>query len=356
MAGYGPSVESLGELSFSLHKDLAERNGGREKWGYSLTSGNSYTEAPPSKRGKKGHDWLMEEGSRAEVAASHNFRDGKGPAWLTRRRGDNIDIISEDATCAQVDPLRLSQFFLEECQSQGVRLHQPAKVVSIIKDEGGGLKGVRIRKNDSSESDISCTHLLVTAGAWTPRVFKTLFPESTIKIPISQLAGHSIVIKSPRWSAEHEDKGCHAVFSSSSCGFSPEMFSRIGGEVYVAGLNDSSIPLPELATDAKIDRKSMDQLLEVCEKMLGLDHAKSDLEVTREGLCFRPVTPKGTPILSRVSGERLGIKTSKDGQGGVFTAVGHGPWGISLAPGTGKVMAEMIQGQRTSARIDGLAL
>jgi len=343
-------------LSFRLHKELAEKNSGREKWGYSLSTGNSYTEGPRPKTGKKGHDWIMHEGSRAEVAASHNFRDGKGPAWLTRRRGDKIDIISEDATCAQVDPLRLSQFFLKECQSRGVQLHQPAQAVSINKDEQGRLQSVRIRVKDASVSDIPCTHLLVTAGAWTPRVFKTLFPESSIELPISQLAGHSIVIKSPRWSAEHEAKGCHAVFTTSPSGFSPEMFSRIGGELYVAGLNDSSIPLPEVATDAKIDRESMDQLLQLCERMLGLDGAKSDLEVTREGLCFRPVTPKGTPILSRVSDERLGIRAAEEGEGGVFVAAGHGPWGISLAPGTGRVMAEMMLGQKMSARTGGLAL
>ena len=31
--------------------------------------------------------------------------------------------------------------------------------------------------------------------------------------------------------------------------------------------------------------------------------------------------------------------------GGVFVAAGHAVWGISLAPGTGKVVAEMVLGQ-----------
>jgi len=312
--------------------------------------------AQPSK-GKRGEDWLLEGGSRAEVAGEHEFHHGRGPAWLTRKRGDNVDLISEDETCAQVDPLRLSQFLLSECQQRGVQLHQPAQAVSVSKDDNGQLKSVRLRKSDGSETDIACSHLLITAGAWTPRAFKTLFPSSKLRISISHLAGHSVVIRSPRWSAEHEEKGCHAVFTTMRSGFSPELISRIGGEIYVAGLNSSSIPLPELATESKIDDESINELKEVGQRLLGLAGGKNDLETTREGLCFRPVTPRGQPILSRIPDERLGgPKTAGGGRGGVFVAAGHGPWGISLSLGTGKVMAEMMRGESTSAGVKGLSL
>lgn len=81
----------------------------------------------------------------------------------------------------------------------------------------------------------------------------------------------------------------------------------------------------------------------------------SDLEVVREGLCFRPVTNRGTPILARIEERRLGDGfRTVEGKGGVYTAVGHGPWGISLSLGTGKVMAEMMTGQKMSANVRGL--
>lgn len=131
---------------------------------------------------------------------------------------------------------------------------------------------------------VPCTRLLISAGAWTQRVFATLFPSAKIRIPISQLAGHSIVVRSPRWTAEHEDKGCHAVFTTMRSGFSPEIMSRIGGEIYVAGLNSSTIPLPELATDTKIQQEDIDELKKVSKKLLGLTDDVEDLEVTREGL------------------------------------------------------------------------
>lgn len=169
-----------------------------------------------------------------------------------------------------------------------------------------------------------------------------------------------MVLKSPRWTPEMEEKkGCHALYATSKTGFSPEIFSRIGGQLYVAGLNTDAIPLPELATEKPISREAINELKKVAAKLLGPEGgAVDDLEVVREGLCFRPVTPYGTPIISRIDDEHLeeGIATRPDAKGGVFLAAGHGPWGISLSLGTGKVLAEMAQGRRISADVSSLVL
>ena len=242
---------------------------------------------------------------------------------------------------------------------KGVRLHHPVTAVRISRDSAGEMSAVRVRHDSGADHKIPCTRLLIAAGAWSRRVFETLFPSSTLELPISQLAGHSIVVKSPRWNKEHETQGCHAVFTTMRSGFSPEVFSRIGGEVYVAGLNDPALPLPERATDTKIDRKSIHELTATAQKLLGKDRTDvSDLKVIREGLCFRPVTEKGTPILARIPDDELGegLETKAPPDGGVFIAAGHGPWGISHSLGTGKVMAEMMEDQELSADVRRLGL
>lgn len=204
---------------------------------------------------------------------------------------------------------------------------------------------------------VPCTRLIITAGAWTPQVFSALFPKAQIQIPLTQLGGHSVVVKSPRWGSNQEALGCHAVFTTDESGFSPEIFSRVGGEIYMAGLNDSSLPLPESATNAKPDPHEIEKLKTVAKRMLGLPDGSDDVEVIREGLCFRPITSKNQPIVSRVPDDQLGgITTRGGGEGGVFVAAGHGPWGISQSLGTGKVLAELIEGQKTSADVSGLAL
>ena len=53
--------------------------------------------------GPRGEDWLFEGGSRAQVAAKHEYRgDEAGPAWLTKKEGDKVEMISEDGGVAQV--------------------------------------------------------------------------------------------------------------------------------------------------------------------------------------------------------------------------------------------------------------
>jgi glycine/D-amino acid oxidase-like deaminating enzyme len=209
----------------------------------------------------------------------------------------------------------------------------------------------------NAETDIPCTKILIAAGAWSGQVFETLFPKSKKKLPISSLAGHSLVVRSPRWSKEYEEKGCHAIFTTAEEGFSPEIFSRIGGEIYIAGLNDASLALPKLPTESKIDENSVEILKKTAKRLLGGQGNVDDLEVVRTGLCFRPVTKRGDPILGRIPDENLGSITTRGGaEGGVWVAAGHGPWGISLSLGSGKVIAEMIQGRPTSAIVKGLEL
>ncbi|GAB7348844.1 hypothetical protein MBLNU459_g7552t1 [Dothideomycetes sp. NU459] len=377
---FGPSVSPLGALSFKLHKDLANQHNGRMKWGYSSSTGASLSQSPyPTRsdgRRKRGDDWLRDGSSRAEVAgesdengnasrdkmeAIHRFDEGDGPAWLTRQDGDEFEVIAKNETVAQVDPLRLCEFLLSESNALGVSIHNPAKAISICRDSSGRLSGVKLQKSNGAEVELPCTHLLLAAGAWTPRVFKSLFPSSKLALPISSLAGHSIVIKSPRWTDSHKSSGCHAVFTTSSNGFSPELISRIGGEIYVAGLNDADLPLPEIATEAEINNRAIEELKRTGQRLCGLqDGGADDLEVLREGLCFRPVTDRGTPILGRLRDEEVGLAKAEDtlsGEaGGVFVAAGHGPWGISLSLGTGLVMGEMMMGRNTSASVGRLSL
>lgn len=230
------------------------------------------------------------------------------------------------------------------------------------------------RLDTRDEFKLPCEKLVLAAGAWTPRVFNTLFPRASTKIPVGALSGYSLVFRSPRHTLHHEQERyagkSHAVFTThpKSCGFSPEIFSRDGTEIYIAGLNSLDIPLPEVATDSSkiMEREKSDRVKRAAVALMG--RAKhdalstpgtevenvDDLEVVRESLCFRPWTDSGRPIIDRVKNRLLGDGAGLSG--GVFIATGHGPWGISLALGTGMVVADMVTGAKTSADISGLGL
>ena len=68
------------------------------------------------------------------------------------------------------------------------------------------------------------------------------------------------------------------------------------------------------------------------------------------------MTNRGTPIITKVPDSALGKGANSPEAGGVFIAAGHGPWGISLSLATGKVVSEMIRGEKTSANVSRLGL
>jgi len=116
-------------------------------------------------------------------------------------------------------------------------------------------------------------------------------------------------------------------------------------------LNNASLALPNLATEAVIEETAIQELKRTAQRLCGVEG--KEIEVLREGLCFRPVTTSGEPVLCRVDEDKLGGVKS---QNGVFVAAGHGPWGISLSLGTGLVMSEIIRGVKTSCKIGRLGM
>ncbi|TPX14482.1 uncharacterized protein E0L32_005446 [Thyridium curvatum] len=257
------------------------------------------------------------------------------------------------------EPKRLAEFLLKQCLERGVHLHHPAKAIFVGKDMRNELSSVRVADlTSSTETDIPCTRIIITAGAWSALVFKALFRTSDITLPIASLAGHSLVIKSPRWVEAMEEKGLHSVYTTSSAGHSPEILAWKGGRLFLGGVNSAEIPLPALATQSKVLGPSVEELKQIAAELLASETGHTDYEIVRQSLCFRPVTPWGLPIIAGIPDEHLGIAmgTRPGEEGGVFVAAGHGPWGISMSLGTGKVLAELVQGREPSADISHLGL
>ncbi|CZS74733.1 unnamed protein product [Fusarium graminearum] len=343
-------LASLGALSFDEHERLAEQYGGREKWLYAKSVTVNYELPRRKPKSFAGKDWLSEGGSRTDLVDERGeVKDRNSPPWLKRVKGDALSLVDNGEGTAVLDPLRLCQFLLEKCREAGVRIHTPAIVRHIGADCHDELSYVRIGYTDcSSESTIPATRILVCAGAWTPSVLESMFPGSHINIPVISLAGHSLVVKNP---ADIGDT-FHSVYTSKDT-FSPEIYARPNGDIWLGGLN-ASIRLPPLATGAKPIDSSIEKLKDLAKQVI--DTQGEELEIIRTGLCFRPVSERGTPYITRIEDVdlRQGYTTRKGSIGGVYVATGHGPWGISLSLGTGKVMAEMMQGRELSADISEL--
>ncbi|KAF5564961.1 FAD dependent oxidoreductase superfamily [Fusarium phyllophilum] len=321
-------LASLGALSFDEHEKLAKQFNGREKWLYAKSVTVNYELPKRKPKGSTGQDWLREGGSRADVIEDRGeVKDRNSPPWLRRIKGDALSLVDNGEGTAVLDPLKLCQFLLETCRAAGVRIHNPAVVLNVGADCHDELSYV------------------LCAGAWTPSVLESMFPGSSINIPVVPLAGHSLVVRNPT------DIGdtYHSVYTSID-DFSPEIYARPNGHIWLGGVN-ASLRLPPSATGAKPMDAPLEKLKDLARQMIRTDG--DELEVLRTGICFRPVSERGTPYIARIEDVdlRQGYRTRKGSDGGVYVATGHGPWGISLSLGTAKVMAEMMQGRELSADI-----
>lgn len=166
----------------------------------------------------------------------------------------------------------------------------------------------------------------------------------------------------------------------------------INWEIWLGGLNSSSEVLPDASITTKDRGEGPDQgdsrirdLLSVANRIftypVGNTQAQSDPERHGEGeggarlikaaLCYRPATKTGRPIIGRIppalylpesasarstpqgtDGAEVDVPDSKSKgrKGGLFICSGHGPWGIALSLGSGKVIREiMLHGDREDA-------
>ncbi|QYT04564.1 DadA Glycine/D-amino acid oxidases (Deaminating) [Trichoderma simmonsii] len=349
---FRPELMPLAELSFEEHRKLAEAENGRERWGYAKSVTVSYEPHGTLMNGKRGEDWLLEGTSRAGLVDSRReHQDGEIPEWLRRVDGDSVSVIDDGSGTAIVDPLRFCKFLLEKVKAAGVHIHNPATASRIETDEAGKLSGVVVCRGEASEETvIPATRVLLAAGCWTPHVFHDLFKNRYyVDVPIESLGGHSVVVKAPGAVTT-----CHSVYTTMGQ-LSPEVYSRPDGVIYVAGVNHASIPLPKPTVKAVTFNESIDKLKDIARRLIATPNGE-DLEIVREGLCFRPITKRGTPYIARLPEEKLGedFRSAEQSPGGVFIASGHGPWGISLSLGTGKVVAEMMSGKPLSADISSL--
>ncbi len=91
---FSSATAPLGALSFALHKELADRYGGREKWGYSPSTATSLQAA--RRTALQDENWLSAGRSRSQLGA------GDAPGWLVPQKGHEVEVISEGGSTAQV--------------------------------------------------------------------------------------------------------------------------------------------------------------------------------------------------------------------------------------------------------------
>ncbi|KAH8927452.1 FAD dependent oxidoreductase [Atractiella rhizophila] len=340
-----PPTADLGTLSYKLHQELALEHGGAEKWGYRGI--NTYgvtldpTQTSPSSVSRA---WEPEKNvvfSSVRATPSPIVQE-QIESWLDTQAIQSVSILGTDQTTAQVDPLLFTRELFRLSREKGLK-YLKGEPVRVEMD-------YQTRELENPTRTIRANKLVIAAGPWTSHVLQKLGifpPTTTLTLPIIPLPGHSLILR-PLSSTPLPASAIYASVKGAQAGEyppCPETFNRPDGTVYLAGAN-GGVPVPASVSDSHLlhDRKRFDELLRSAKLISShLDVDAGRCEVIKEQLCFRPLTPDGHSILGEIV---------KD----VLVCTGAGPWGITLGPGMGKVVAEMILGKERSADIEGLGV
>ena len=208
---------------------------------------------------------------------------------------------------AHLRPDRLMKSWRKKLDALGVTIIEDCQV-SAIEREGRSALGVR-----ANGQSLRADQLLFATGAMTP----LLSGELGIKVPIQPGKGYSITLPRPDNSPTRP-----MIFEEHRVAVTPMRTGlRVGSTMEFAGYDSTMNParLGLLTRAAKMYLKELPQG-----------------EKLDEWWGWRPMTTDSRPILDRVPAFE-----------NVFVAAGHNMLGLSMAPATGKFMAELMAGEPT---------
>jgi len=321
---HGADTADLARLSYKLHRELAEKDGGRQKWGY-----------------------------RPVETFSIGFDDSKTkskcPAeidWVDSKHVSSASSMGGNGTTAQVTPLALVEHLVSQSrQKKNVEVMLGTRAERVELNEAGHIEQLVVKGQDGKEKKLQVDDVVIAAGPWTGKLLKSLLPPNASQPSFyrnaSRITGsraHSIVVEAPKATS------AHCLFTDMHYGRkagAPEIYAREDGTVYACGGSDS-VPLPASADKVTHDPKQtatlIDQVAHLSPTHLA---ASAGAKITREQACYLPVAP-GSPVIA--GDKKLGL----------YVSAGHSCWGITQSLGSSWVLREMILDMPLSADISAL--
>ncbi len=203
---------------------------------------------------------------------------------------------------ASVRPDALTRGWAASLQARGVRIEENCGV-DTVRVERGRLAGV-----ETQRGTLAADHFVIASGAWTAQ----LAGELACSVPLEPGKGYSVTTSSPANAPAHP-----MLFPEHRVGATPFRDGfRLGSMLELAGF-DSSIPPRRIA-----------QLVASARRYL-VEAEGAELRETWTG--WRPIAWDSLPIIGRAPG-----------LGNVVLATGHHMLGMSMAPATGRLVAELL--------------
>ncbi|TIA91411.1 hypothetical protein E3P99_01062 [Wallemia hederae] len=323
----GPDVNSLSQLSWQLHGELATEFNGKDLWGYrrvtalSMSAEIGHRKCPQYEHKKFGTNWVDPNVIVSECT-----------------------LLGSPNMCAQVVPRPLVETLLKHSNAQFIQAH----LISLVRDPSNDNRpSAAVVSDGEKEWNIPCEEVVFATGPWTGKVAASVLTKEESNVTrVDGQRIHSVILQPP----SQLEMSPHCLFVQllvrGQAPSEPELFARPDGTAFICGSADDE-PVPDKASSVKIDKDSIAQLKKEA-SLLSPQHFStfegSLTKVVAEQACYMPI-PTGSssnPLVGTIAP-------------GIHVGAGHSVWGILLGPGTGKVLAETIlHGKATSADITRL--
>ncbi|MFB9677182.1 NAD(P)/FAD-dependent oxidoreductase [Streptosporangium vulgare] len=205
--------------------------------------------------------------------------------------------------------LRVPEFvtgFARMLEGMGVEIHERTEVV------GFEVAGRGIRRVRTTRGDLAPRETVVAAGTWSAECARDL----NLGLRLQPAKGYSVTVKAPANAPR-----LPVLLGEGKVALVPLGDRlRFGGTLELAGL------------DATISRRRVDGVLRTVHTYLP-ELERTEILETWSG--FRPCSPDGLPYLGRAAPYR-----------NLSVACGHGHIGMGLAPVSGRLIAQLVAGER----------
>lgn len=219
-----------------------------------------------------------------------------------------------------LDPRQLATALLAAVKMTPIRLFEETQIAAV--EDGPSGLGIRLTSGDG----FACGVLVYTAGSWTPEAMMGL---GCAAVPIVPRKGQMLRLRLPTGVVLNE------VHRSEQIYVVPRRVGPQAGTVLVgASVEDAGF-------DTTVNPGTLKRLRELASGLVAELGSETEAPQLEAWAGLRPATPDLLPVIGACERQRH------------FIAGGHYRNGILLAPGTARVMADLLEGK--SPMLDILA-
>ena len=219
---------------------------------------------------------------------------------------------------AHIDCLQFVRAVAKKAEAEGVRIMTKTEVIAWEKENG------HIKKIITTGGEIEADQFVLAAGAWSPHLIREL----GMKLLVQPAKGYSLTYLKPEPCPSHP-----LILAETKVAVTPlAEHLRFGGTLELTGL------------DSRINQRRVEAIKKAIPRYLH-DLNPQNLELVKLWRGLRPCSPDGLPFLGR---------TRK--YNNLIVACGHAMQGVSLAPITGKLVAQILAGEKPLIDISPLAV